>query len=356
MPKDINWTLIQNYLTDQCSQAEKEQLVEWMHENDYNKRFMEKIKKIWDVTPKKEFEVDEQQAWRDFKHDVIQNLSKKRATNNGTQKTKPGSFSSLNTNKKTGSWVTFLRIAAIVVLSVLLGALVSHYLEENQTSPKDALAMQKLVTQRGEKAGVTFSDGTKVILNAASTLKFPKQFTGNKRLVYLDGEAYFEVAHNKQLPFLVKTNKAQVQVLGTKFDVKAWSKDKEASVTVRQGTVAVTSNDSVVKNRRVVLNKNENTVVKLGKSLYVSRVESKKLLNWLNGGLYFKDTPFAEVIKQIERKFDVDIEVKDQDLLTVPFNGEFSQAKLSEILDVLRRSMNISVVWNKEMIYISKSK
>src|SRR5699024_3207595 len=108
------------------------------------------------------------------------------------------------------------RAAAVILVVVLTGFFVQYYTTHSNNTDDAAqfYVMQDLVTERGEKARVAFSDGTQVTLNAASSLRFPKKFHGLKREVYLDGEAYFEVSHDPEHPFIVHAGEARVQVLG----------------------------------------------------------------------------------------------------------------------------------------------
>ncbi len=162
--------------------------------------------------------------------------------------------------------------------------------------------------------------------------------------MYLDGEAYFIVAHNTQNPFVVQTSEAEIRDLGTKFDVRAWSEDKKVAVTVREGEVAVRPSQASAKQEKVILKKDQYTVVESGtSSLSVQTVDYRNYLLWLKGGLYFDDAPFSEVIRQVERRFDVNFDVKDKDLLRVPYTGKFIKANLSKVLAVLSVSMDITI-------------
>ncbi|MDZ7690866.1 MAG: FecR domain-containing protein [Balneolaceae bacterium] len=107
------------------------------------------------------------------------------------------------------------------------------------TSVETETAMQNIQTARGERASMEFSDGSRVILNSMSTLRFPKVFEGTKRELHLEGEAFFQVAHNKERPFVVHANGVEVNVLGTEFNVNSYRENEAVEVVVREGKVAV---------------------------------------------------------------------------------------------------------------------
>ncbi len=352
------WNLIQRYVTHQCTEKERRRVEEWMKGSPSNRMLVEELQQIWESAPGEDFEVDARKALQrlKYKRSRLENLpqaqEKSSRLRTGSRRISPhekqrheivpGDFSRLHQEQTV--WRSFLRVAAVIAVAVALGWYVGTHLK-NFGNPVDEhpVAMQKVITPKGEKAAVTFSDGSKIILNAASELRFPKEFTGKERKVYLDGEAYFEVAHNSGKPFVVQTGQTQIRDLGTKFDVRAWSEDKKVTVVVREGEVSVRTSRPAFGQQKVILKEGQYTVVKPGKStLDVKKVDYRDYLLWLNGGLYFDNAPFSEVIKQIERRFDVNFDVADKDLLKVPFTGEFVKANLAKVLKVLSVSMNIT--------------
>lgn len=344
------WKLIQRYITGQCTDEESRYIDEWMNRSQANRRLVDELRQIWELVPEENFEVNAQKALQRFKYKVRQNQASPTLENysrGGLSGNKGHGTDPLNFYWETSSkysWKNFLRVAAAILIAVGIGWYTgTHYSEPDKSAIEQPIAMQKIVTQRGKKAEVTFSDGSKVILNAASTLRFPKEFRGNMRKVYLNGEAYFEVVHNTKAPFLVVTDQAQIQDLGTKFNVRAWKEDKKVEVTVQDGEVAVSTNQPSTKQKKVILTKNEYTVVEPGEgSLDVEKVDYRDRLLWLNGGLYFDNAPFSEVIRQVERRFDVNYKIEDKDLLNIPYTGRFIKADLSEVQSVLSVTMDIT--------------
>lgn len=325
------WKLLQRYITNRCSESERMEVERWMEENTDNRQLVEELEHIWSLTPEEDFEVSVEDAWDRFRFREISN----EFPNSRKESPPPTS----------GRILTVFRAAAAILLVAFVGFFSSQYLNEQGTGSEQVYheQMQEIKTQKGEKAQVSFSDGTVVTLNAAGSLRYPKQFNSSKREVYLKGEAYFEVASNADHPFVVHTNTAEVEVLGTKFNVRAWEEDAAVDVGVREGKVSVSTVDSISQNDSVLLTKGQFTRVSKGKGVAgVQNVDVDKHLLWLKGGMYFDNEPFRKVLLQVERKFNVQISVRDhEDILEVPFTSTFSESELGKILEVLSATMKM---------------
>lgn len=332
------WVLIQRYVTGNASPEERQLLQRWIEKSRDNERVLREIEKIWEMTPEENFDTDAEEAWRQFRERMSQKTTAKSAKQVQTvRKTYP---------KKSNTFVYVMRAAA-VILVILLAGLFSYYLGNNNFS-SDTIAeksefyqMQEMVTNRGEKAKVRFSDGTEVVLNSASSIRFPKEFKGSQREVYLDGEALFKVAHDASQPFIVYAQGARIQVLGTEFNVKGWEEDGKTEVVVREGKVSVNSNQSELSDEsEVILTKGYMTELIRGKAPQpATKVDSNYYLLWTSGGMHFDNVPLQKVFRDIERRFDVNISVERVDILDVPFTSTFQYAELNEVLSVIAASL-----------------
>lgn len=332
MPTEYRWKLIQRYISHRCSEEERAEVERWMDQHPDNRRMVEELQEIWDLSPEEDFSINVQEAWNTFRARKI-------------KKETPGNVSYIPSGHSKGWVLTVFRVAAALLLVAFAGFFSWQYLskqDDSITQRSQFNTMKNIVTQKGEKAQITFSDGTVVTVNAASTLRFPKVFRGSERVVHLDGEAYFEVAPNKEKPFIVYTGKAKIKVLGTKFNVHAWNEDKVAEVGVREGKVAVNSLNEKHKGDGILLRRGEYTTVSDDRGVAAAqKVDVNKYMLWLNGGMYFDNEPFADVVRKLERRFDIRITVADKQLLEVPFTGTFRQARLKEVLNVVSASMGI---------------
>jgi ferric-dicitrate binding protein FerR (iron transport regulator) len=184
-------------------------------------------------------------------------------------------------------------------------------------------------TPRGGQFQLILSDGTKVWLNAASSIKYPVVFKGNERKVELTGEAYFEVAHNKKKPFKVISNGQTVEVLGTHFNINAYNNENAVRTTLLEGSVRVSTGD---KNK--VIKPGEQAQLKNG-DFQIAAVDVNEVIAWKNGLFQFKDANIIDIMKQLSRWYDVDIKYEG----SIPdrkFSGSISRnVNASQLLDIL---------------------
>lgn len=177
------------------------------------------------------------------------------------------------------------------------------------TTPKKhaKLLFGKTITRAGERKIITLSDGSVVTLNNDSQLKYPQIFSDTLREVYLEGEAFFEVSKNRQKPFVVKTGKLNIRVLGTSFNVKHYSVDKVMNVVVATGSVGV----NVTGSKRVWLLSSGSQLLydKLTADAYQNLVDPADYTGWKRNELIFKDERLEDICKRLERWYDIKINI-----------------------------------------------
>lgn len=336
------WVLIQRFISGNANEEQSQMLNEWMNHHPDNRKLVRELKEIWQSTPPEEFNVDVQAAWKEFQN--------RKGISTRREFKRVGKIPQ-KTSKKL---LYAMRVAAVVLVSVFAGVFVQYTLTTTQDTEQisDFYVMQTFETERGEKARVTFSDGSRVVLNSASSVRFPQEFHGTKREVYLEGEAYFEVAHDPEHPFIVYTQGVEVEVLGTEFNVQGWSEDTSIEVAVREGKVAVSSKgesttDQDQGENQVILTEGLYTSVKKGGIPSAPQtVNVTHHLLWTHGGLHFDNVPFNKVVRDIERRFNVQVTGVPEELNEVPFTGTFQYADLDEVLSVIGATMDIEYTRN----------
>lgn len=204
-----------------------------------------------------------------------------------------------------------------------------------------------IATPRGGQYQVMLSDGTRVWLNAASSLRYPASFKGDERVVELKGEGYFEVARNAAKPFIVKTNDMSIRVLGTHFNVLAYD-DEINSTTLLEGSIQVLGNNTstIVKpGQQVQLNKADNSLKT------VNDADLDEAVAWKNGYFQFCDANLPAIMRQISRWYDIDV-VYRNDGRKHGFNGKIDRnTKLSSIVDALKQvGINCSLEKNRLLV------
>jgi transmembrane sensor len=328
------WELIQRYVTGNTGPEERQEVENWMAKSHENRRLVQELKEVWNQSPPENFKVDVQHAWEQFSY-------------RHQKKTQPAIPVARYVRRRSKIPVYLFRAAAVLLVALFAGLFV-HYqmsLEEQRDAEQASVynALQELVTKKGEKARVTFSDGTQVMLNSASSVQFPRTFHGSERKVYLEGEAYFEVTHNPEKPFIVYSQDARIEVLGTEFNVRGWSDDPAVEVVVRGGKVSVQSFARQIDERtEVILTDGLKTELERGQNpIEPHRVDPVNHLLWTSGGMHFDNKPFYQVIQDLERRFNVDITVADRSLLEVPYTGTFQNAELDEVLSVIAATMGV---------------
>ncbi|WP_129698438.1 FecR family protein [Parabacteroides goldsteinii] len=226
----------------------------------------------------------------------------------------------------------FLKIAAVFALGFLLN--------NRMNIPDKDIFMQTVQVPAGQNAQVTLADGSKVWLNAGSTLHFPTRFPGKERLVNLEGEGFFEVQANKEKPFIVSTTSYTIKALGTTFNVNAYKKSKDFETSLLTGKVEVADHAG----KQTILLSPNNRVVLEGNKLKTLPIQDSEYFLWREGIICFNE-PLSEVLKKLELYFDVKIEVNNKRVLQNEQHciGKFrSRDGLEHILEVLQLTSHFS--------------
>lgn len=195
----------------------------------------------------------------------------------------------------------------------------------------------------GSTSRLTLSDGTVVVLNAESYIRYPLSFSGRNRKVTLNGEAYFEVARDTRHPFIVETDQMKLNVLGTHFNIKAYEDDREVVTTLMEGSVSVEfKNEDNRSVKKVVLTPDRQVVLdKTTRKTVVTRVKSELYASWRNGECFFENERFIDIIKILGRQYGVQISILSPTLENQLYSGFFSkQEGLFHILNSFKKIRN----------------
>lgn len=212
------------------------------------------------------------------------------------------------------------------------------------------------IALRGQKSQIILSDGTKVWLNSDTKIKYPGNFSKKQRDVYLDGEAFFEVTKNGHQPFIVHTSEMDVKVLGTKFNVKAYSDEDQVETSLFEGKVHLLyrSPDEANQIEKIVEPGQSFVYNKINHQLGNNCFPQAEINGWKNNQLIFKDDTFSNLVRKLERWYDVDV-VYDQNLfndrrLTVElYEGE----RLERLMEVISLALSVDYKYEKEKIILT---
>lgn len=205
----------------------------------------------------------------------------------------------------------------------------------------------------GEIFKLKLSDGTIVFLNAGSKLRFPQSFdyTDNKRTVYLEGEAFFDVAKNKNKPFIVNTQEVDVKVLGTKFNITSYENDDYIATTLIEGSVSVYENRTP-DNRMQLTPSFQANYDKFGNNFRKAKVDVDGYTAWMQNRLVIDNLKFSEILVRLERRYAVKFVNKTQDLNDELYQGEFVDEDIASVLKTISMSSPFTYEINQNIVTI----
>ena len=226
----------------------------------------------------------------------------------------------------------------------VLGRQQGNELVYSDTDDVEELVFNTLTVPFGKTFVLSLSDGTKAHLNAGSSLKYPVKFLqGQNRIIHITGEAFLDVAKDSLRPFIVNTENMNVRVLGTKFNISSYTEDDTSDVVLVEGSVSLY--DALGE-----YNPNNNVLLKPGfkgsfdkKSNKISKVTviTSLYTSWMNGELLFRNMTFSNIIKKLERHYDVTIECHNEELSIKKFNANFGNEPLEKVLQELKTNYGI---------------
>jgi transmembrane sensor len=348
MPNNEKFDLLIRYLSGEVTPAEKETVEKWLRSDPAHLGEFKDLKAIWDVSGKTNIQVDANKAW--------QRITQESVLRNGEVSKRESVADYYYQRKHSSLHSTFgqaLRIAAVLIILIGIGYLFLS--KQSATMTEDAVpTTREVITERGQRAQIRFSDGTLVTLNSMSVLRFPERFSNEAREVYLSGEAYFEVTEGEK-PFIVIAEDAVVKVLGTAFNVQAWPADQWVDVVVAEGSVSVKSESTPQSEWIVLQEKYRSRILKGVGPTPPEKVDLKMYVAWLSGKLMFENVPFIEVLNQLERRYDVTFVVKDTDLYTRRLTASLKDETIMDVLSLFRLTLNVNCELMDSVVVISSS-
>lgn len=212
---------------------------------------------------------------------------------------------------------------------------------------------QTLIVPRGKTHKIRLADGSFVHLNAGSKLRFPTYFKGEARIVSLTGEAYFEIAKNDKIPFIVNTESIDITVLGTKFNISAYASDLKIETVLLEGSVALSGD----KLQEKLLKPGQLGAWDIQKNnLNIKEVASHNYIAWTKGELLFYKKSFQEILRTLERKYNVEIVNKYPELNTGRYRASFHEESIEEVMETFTESRLFDYHISNNKIIIEKPK
>jgi ferric-dicitrate binding protein FerR (iron transport regulator) len=315
--------LITRYLSQEASPEEIVELQKWLGASEDNFLYFQEMKNIWDNSELNAIEksIDEYKAFNKISQRVTL------------------------VSPMTNFWYYWKKFAAVLLIPLVLGNLLYFSIYANNFKKTQGPIYNEVFAAFGTRSALKLSDGTSVWLNSGSSLKYPDRFIGNNRKVFLKGEAYFEVESDLKKPFIVETASLNVKATGTKFNVSEYSLSNETEVTLVSGKVAVNLVDSKYSSNSTNLNPNQHfSFNKADGTTSVINEDTYKYISWKDGKLIFRNEPLSNVVKKISQIFNIDIEIKGEELQHYSYRATFQDESLAEILKLLKFSSPIDYI------------
>ncbi|MFT5165546.1 MAG: transmembrane sensor [Saprospiraceae bacterium] len=331
MSEDFYISLIYKKITGSISEEEGIKLEKWINESEEHNLTAQSIILAWNQS-------GELNARPAIALDEAFNKLEERINNSPTIPQQGAKIRGLNRR--------WLSIAAGIAILLIAGiGLYNYWNDDNVT-----IYYSELRTDDKVKA-IVLLDNTRISLNKNSFLKYPKSFSGKERRVILEGEAFFEVTHNPDSPFIVETKEGETKVLGTSFNVRAYPKEAETQVQLVTGRVQFEAGSTKEKvmltpGNQAIFNKESKTVQKLETAI-------PNKLSWHTRRLEFVETPLSEVLVAVEKLYGVKFELENTALKTCPFNATFEKSYLETVTSTIAGVFGIEVIRNNN-IYLLK--
>jgi ferric-dicitrate binding protein FerR (iron transport regulator) len=327
---EIDYELLLRHIRKECTERESEKVNAWLEADYENRNIYDILKKSYDEFSLEADIIDIKNAWKTvadkigFRDEVYGNtdtyLPKKSGGRKAVRKPSFHLFGSI------------LKYAAILLVIVSI-SIVFYIFSPKDESMHDFTVLKEIVVDYGSRANITLPDGSKVMLDAGSRFKYPEVFDNIARVIWLEGEGYFEVIPDENKPFVVQTDDSFIKVLGTKFNIRAWSGDEYKKVVVIEGRVSVNNEDDLAK--RVILEKDQMSIIKNGDPADPVIVDSDKSISWLQNEIDFNDVKLSEIFDQLERWYDVEISIDDRRLLSMRLKLHVKRVPLNDILNLI---------------------
>lgn len=349
--KETNiWPVIVRYLDGNLTTKEAEELEEWLDQSAENRRILHSVDQIWkasDTNPQTSVfeELNLEKDWEKVSRKI-------QSGDSSDQKARTEHFRKMRQRHKITSYL--VKAAALILVAITSGFLTLQYAPVDQDVEYEP-AFREITTNPGERASIDLGDGTKVSLNIDSKLVIPDKFSQSDRVVKLTGQAFFDVETDADRPFFIETQNARIKVLGTSFDVRSYENENNIQVAVREGTVSFSGESG--KEEPLILN--EGFVGRMdvpNNTFTTEKVQNiSSYFGWLNGRLIFKEKPLKNVLRDISRWYDIEVNLnlEDKSVLENTLTADLKTRSVRDVMDVIAMSMNIRYEVNDDVVTIT---
>jgi len=248
--------------------------------------------------------------------------------------------------------IRILKLSAAILIGAVIG-ICAMYVKTERTEPIYYTAH----SPKGSISEVILPDGSVIFLNADSRIKYSAKGKNGDREVFLEGEAWFDVEKDKTKPFVVHTAFYDVNVTGTQFNIKAYESDNEIATTLEKGQIVITSAGSIKLSQDIVVKPGEQVALnKESKQLTITKVNTRWFTSWKDNKLIFVNMNMKDLVVLLERKYGVEIEIKNKEILDLHFDGTIKNETIIEFLEIIKKTLPINYKIVEQKIEITYNK
>jgi transmembrane sensor len=329
----MNKELLEKYCSNCCTDEELSSVLEWFEESARTHEGKSLLFKIWEELPDEEsnLQIDFDFILDKIHHEV--NLAQSKELLEEADQ-------NLIKYKRRKHFINVLtRAAAILMLPVFSFGLYMSF--KYQSTRHSQISVNKAYNEVYSSVDaitkVSLPDGSNVWLNHSSTLKYPAMFQGDFRTVELTGEGYFEVVHNPKIPFIVNAREIQIKAIGTTFNIMAYPDEDRIETSLINGRVELLKTEPNGKPIPLLKMRPTDMAIfhKYNNEISTRTIDDDRYFSWKDGKLVFNKEPITEVVKKLSRWFNVDIQVKDPELLDLTFTATFVHETLPQVMELI---------------------
>ena len=333
-PSNIE-SLIIGYIQNELTNKQISEFKRLLSENSENRELFSEISKVWGLVNYPKFEEEKEKDFESIKARIL-----------------PAEYS---TRRIYNLWNTLAKIAAVVFLITTCTLSYMVWMDNSVTNVQPI----KAYVPKGSKSTITLPDQTIVYLNSDSKLTYYSDFGNNVREIWLEGEAYFDVTPDKSHPFLVNAGNLNVHVTGTTFNVRNYQNDEDISIALVSGKVNISTDKHSGKSKNADnISMNPNQLLTYNKSnqdISTTTINALDRISWIEGSFRFHALTFEKIAKELERIFNVTIDIRSNQLKNETFTGSFSDKQtFREIFHEINVNHKYKWVRKKNIIIITK--
>ncbi|MEQ6118147.1 FecR domain-containing protein [Reichenbachiella sp. MALMAid0571] len=343
MEENTNYTLISAFLSKQANADQITDLREWLSESETNKLEFEELKEVW---------LKSHMPYRTENIDILYNRVEAEISGIKKESAKIVPF---NDNRR--KLILFTKWVAAAIL-MLVGILWAYNFSDQQKNKQAVAEVHQIIKKNpaGIKTTVRLPDGTVVWLNSESKLNYDSEYGYKNRYVQIEGEAFFEVAKNKDLPFKVFSRGQVIEALGTAFNVRGFVYESQLKVALVEGTVKIQEENGIADKAFILKPGDEYKKHFVSGETGVGKLNYGEL-SWRSGNIYFKSASMAKVFRTLERWYGVEVIIEKDTDQTWNYTGGFSKETLENVLQSISYSKNFDFeIGEKKVIVRPKKK